>query len=121
MRSHVVLPQPDRPATPIVSPCRIELESPLSAGLALSVGAAVLDPEIFGDEQRFTHDEPRLAMRRRLERAIDGLSQEAEQVADPQAALVCFVDEAMDLIQGRHHIEVQDGKREDLSGPRAAP
>ena len=101
----------------MVSPCRIELESPLSAGLAVIGSAAVHDPEIFGDEQRFTHDDPRLAMRRRLERGIDGLTQQAEQIAHPQAALVGLVDEAMDLIEGRHHIEVQDGKREDLAGP----
>ena len=28
-----------------------------------------------------------------------------------------FVDEAMDLIQRRHHVQVQDRKREDFAGP----
>src|SRR3954468_3700536 len=34
-RSHGVLPHPDRPATPIVSPCRMVIETPRTAGLGL--------------------------------------------------------------------------------------
>ena len=33
---------------------------------------------------------------------------------------MCLVDEAMDLVQGRHHVQVQDGKREDFAGPDLA-
>ena len=93
------MPQPDRPATPIVSPCRIVRLSAIEGPLEPAVARLVVDPQPLGDEQRHRPSMPRLASVDRPERAVDRLVEEPEQVADPQAALVRLVDEAMDLIE----------------------
>ena len=41
---------PDRPATPIVSPWRIVIETPSRAGLGCAVGGPVVDLEVLGHE-----------------------------------------------------------------------
>ena len=99
-RSQVVLPHPERPATPIVSPWRIVIETPSSAGLACRRRVAVRRRSR-SSATKTGSPTPRLGLAGlgRLERAVDRLAQQLDQVAHPQAALVGLVDEPVDLVQ----------------------
>ena len=98
---------PDRPATPIVSPCRIELDRPLRAGLTVLSAPRYADAQIPVTNRGSPTTSRGSRSASAANEASMGSTEKPEQIADPQAALVGLVDEAMDLVQGRHHVEVQ--------------
>ena len=66
-------------------------------------------------EDRLSHDEAGLAGLGRLERAVHGFSQQLDQIADAQAALVGLVDESVNFVQGAHDVQVEHGERKDIA------
>src|SRR5262249_33733301 len=78
------------------------------------------DPQIVGDEQGLAEREPRLLGLSYLERVIDRQCQQAQKLTRPDAALMRLIDETVNLIQRRHHTEIQHRERQNITGPYLA-